>query len=94
MAIDTADRRSSVIGQAMISLMVPPIPDSGISKDDRRHNSALYRGIDTAIIPRFRWIPEQDSNSTYKCEQDTTSTYTCETDSSIQSAEMVDSDEG
>lgn len=93
MAIDTADKRSSIIGQGIIPLMIPPIPDAGMSKADRRHASALYRGIDTATVAMFRWIPEQDSSSTFRCEQDSASTYRCEQDSSSSWSQQVDTDE-
>lgn len=94
MAIDTADKRSSVIGQAIIPLMIPPSPDGSINKGDRRHNSALYRGIDTATVSLFRWIAEQDTASTYRCEQDTTSNYKCEQDSSIDCQDVTGVNEG
>lgn len=94
MAIDTADKRASVIGQGIISLRIFPTPDSGINKGDRRQLSAWYRGIDTATVARFRWIAEQDSASTYRCEQDSSSTYKCEQDSALDCNDSPGMNEG
>jgi hypothetical protein len=93
MAIDTQDKRSSVIGHGIGCLTVFPSPNAGISKDDRRHQSSFYRGIDTAIVARFRWISEGNSSEFYKCETNSSSNYECEGSSSIDCLEMKDMDD-
>lgn len=82
----TQDKRRSVLGNTLLSLTVYPVADAAISKDDRRHATALYRGIDTVTTTRFRWIPEQDTSSTYRCEQDSVNTISQEQNSDLSSA--------
>lgn len=94
MAIDTENKRRSVIGQAIVSLVVYETPDALSSSFDRRHRLGLYSGITTSVVPRFRWIVEQDSASTYRCEQDSASTYRCEQDSETTFASETGSVEG
>lgn len=84
---NTADKRSSVIGATILPLTVYPAPNAGISKDDRRHQVALYRGIDTVRVPFFRWISEKDTSSTYRCEQDNSLSSKEEQNSSLSSSE-------
>lgn len=88
---DTADKRRSTLGNSLLPLAVYFSPDASISKADRRHAAALYRGIDTATSNFFRWIPEQNSSSTYRCEQNNSLTNTEEQNSTLQSAEEKNS---
>ena len=83
---DTADKRRSTLGNSILPLTVYFSPDGSINKGDRRHGGALYRGIDSATLAFFRWIPEQNSSSTYRCEQNNDITITQEQDSSIVSS--------
>lgn len=94
MAIDTEDRRRSVLGSGLSFLTVFQNPDGTPSKEDRRHQSALYRGIDTVTVPRFRWIAEQDSAATFRCEQNAASTFKCEQDTNTTFGNEIDQDEG
>lgn len=82
---DTADKRRSTLGNSILPLTVYFSPDASINKADRRHGAALYRGINTAESSFFRWIPEQDTSSTYRCEQDSVNTISQEQDSDLSS---------
>jgi hypothetical protein len=44
MAIDTEDKRRSVVG-VFRALTIPPVPDSSISGVDKQHTAGYYRGI-------------------------------------------------
>ena len=84
---DTADKRRSTLGNSILPLTVYFSPDASINKADRRHGGALYRGVDTVVTNFFRWIPEQDSSSTYRCEQNSANTISQEQTSDLSSAE-------
>lgn len=88
---DTADKRRSVLGNSILPLVIYPAPDNSINKADRRHAAALYRNINTVTEFFFRWIPEQNSSSTYRCEQDNTLSSKEEQNSSLSSSVEGDS---
>lgn len=44
MAIDSADKRRSIQGYAGVFAVVPPLPDTAIDEDDRKHAAGIYRG--------------------------------------------------
>lgn len=83
---DTADKRRSVLGNTILPLVIYPAPDNSINKADRRHAAALYRGINTVEAFFFRWIPEQNSSATYRCEQDNSLSSKEEQNSSLSSS--------
>jgi hypothetical protein len=83
---DTADKRRSTLGNSILPLTVYFSPDGSINKADRRHGGALYRGVDTITSNLFRWIPEQNSSSTYRCEQNSSNTISQEQDSALSSS--------
>lgn len=87
MAIDTEDLRRSVLGGSLTSLTVYQTPGATTAKQNRRHNIGLYRGINTTTVPFFRWIEEQDTSSTYRCEQDSDLSNKEEQDSDLDSKE-------
>lgn len=44
MAIDSEDKRRSVVGYAGVFAVVPPRPDGGLDENDRKHAAGIYRG--------------------------------------------------
>lgn len=81
MAIDTENKRRSAVGGGISSLVIFESPDALASSFDRRHRVGLYSGITTSVALNFRWISENDSSGTYRCEQGTSSDYAGEQDS-------------
>ncbi len=51
MAIDTANKRRSMLGLALASLIVMPVPNGGIDAADRQHMLGAYAGIPFASAP-------------------------------------------
>jgi hypothetical protein len=87
MPLDTENNRRSTLGCSILPLTVYFTPDGSINQGDRRHATALYRPIVSQRQFFFRWIPEQNSSSTYRCEQDNSITQAPEQNSSISSSE-------
>lgn len=53
MAIDTRDKRASVLGTNNYSVLSLPLADGGLNAGDREHTAALYRGIAAiTVTPR------------------------------------------
>jgi hypothetical protein len=48
-AVDTRNRRASVIGLGLSALLVLPAPDGALDLGDRQQVAACYRGIDAAV---------------------------------------------
>lgn len=46
MAIDTRNKRASVLGWGLAALVALPLPDGAIGAADRAHVRGLYAGID------------------------------------------------
>jgi len=44
MAIDSADKRRSVQGYAGVFAVIPPLPDTAVDENDRKHAAGIYRG--------------------------------------------------
>lgn len=49
MAVDTQDKRASVLGLGLAALLVLPAPGT-LDQPDRQHVAFSYRGIDTTAI--------------------------------------------
>lgn len=66
MAIDSRDKRASVIGHGLASLTVWPNPDGTLNAADRLHMAWLYRGIaattPTGMYPYYYYIAAQDND--------------------------------
>ena len=54
MAIDTRDRRASAAGVLLPFNNQPPLPDGGLTGDDKQHVGYAYRGISAfvAVVAR------------------------------------------
>lgn len=50
MAINTRDRRASVLGYVGRLALVPPLPDGTIGNVDRAHMAGLYMGLSYLIV--------------------------------------------
>lgn len=87
MPLTTENNRRSTLGCSILPLAVYPTPDGSVNKGDRRHATALYRDLDTQTQFFFRWIPEQDSSSEYRCEQNNSISSTEEQNSSLSSGD-------
>lgn len=48
MAVDTRNRRASVLGLALAARLVLPAPDGAIGQADRQHQAQAYSGISAA----------------------------------------------
>lgn len=48
MAADTRDKRASLLGLGLASLLVLPLPAGSLDLGDRQHLAYLYRGVSTA----------------------------------------------
>ncbi len=51
MAIDTRERRASLIGLGLPGLAVAPLPDGAVSEADRAQLGWLYAGLDYTAVP-------------------------------------------
>ncbi|HXH12339.1 MAG TPA: hypothetical protein VNP04_21545 [Alphaproteobacteria bacterium] len=49
MAIDTRDKRASILGLDLEARRVYPNPDGAIAGDDRQHIAGKYRGISALV---------------------------------------------
>jgi len=63
MAIDTENKRRSCVSHKIPGLGIRPIPNSEISKSDRRHSGLYYAGIDARFVSTTFWTPVSDASS-------------------------------
>lgn len=64
MAIDSENKRRSIVSHKIPGLGVRPSPDGEIAKADRRHSGLYYSGIDAQFISTTFWVPSFDAGST------------------------------
>jgi hypothetical protein len=50
MAIDTRDKRASVLGWGLVALVALPLPAGTIEQADRQQVAAVYAGISAGIL--------------------------------------------
>ncbi len=63
MAIDSENKRRSVVSHRIPGLGIRPRPDGAISISDRRHSGLYYAGIDPQFISTTFWVPSYDANT-------------------------------
>ena len=61
MAIDTRNRRASVVGLAMAITLTLPAPDGTVSQADRQHVAVSYSGVkaSAALSSRPQWLMDR-----------------------------------
>lgn len=80
MAVDTRDKRASVLGLALASLLVLPEPGT-LDQPDRQHVAYSYRGITAeeivvdSSLPSFTYEATWQQTKTYEATFQQTKTY-------------------
>lgn len=84
MAIDTPNKRKSVINFSVPGAYLLPIPDGSIVAVNRRQMTESY-AIEPVVIPRGVWVPDKRDSLSWVPDTDLSNTWVQDSDAPTDS---------
>ena len=72
MALDTRNKRASVLGVTLVALVILPAPDASMAQADRQQVAVCYAGISAGVLVAYDYIEFTNVTLTFATLTDVT----------------------